>query len=130
MLERIAAKLDGGQRLGRDEARFLLTEAPLLALGQLAQSVRLRLNPEPAVTFAVDTNPNYTTVCVADCQFCAFYRLPSDREAYSRTVEQVMAKREPAVARGSTTVLLHGGNNAALHFDIDLALVRESRRGF
>jgi cyclic dehypoxanthinyl futalosine synthase len=130
MLDRIAAKLDGGQRLTRDEGRFLLAEAPLLALGQLAQSVRFRLNPEPAVTFAVDTNPNYTNVCVTDCQFCAFYRKPGDREAYTLTVEEVMAKLEPAVARGATTVLLQGGHNPALPLDYYVGLVRETRRRF
>ena len=130
MLERIAAKLDGGERLGRDEGRFLLTDAPLLALGQLAQSVRFRLNPEPAVTFAVDTNPNYTNVCVTDCQFCAFYRKPGDREAYTLTVEEIMAKLEPAVARGATTVLLQGGHNPALPLDYYVDLVRETRRRF
>jgi cyclic dehypoxanthinyl futalosine synthase len=130
MLDRIAAKLDAGERLARDEGRFLLTDAPLLALGQLAQSVRFRLNPEPAVTFAVDTNPNYTNVCVTDCQFCAFYRKPGDREAYTLTVEEVMAKLEPAVARGATTVLLQGGHNPALPLDYYVSLVRETRRRF
>jgi cyclic dehypoxanthinyl futalosine synthase len=130
MLDRIAAKLDGGERLGRAEGRFLLTDAPLLTLGQLAQSVRFRLNPEPAVTFAVDTNPNYTNVCVTDCQFCAFYRKPGDREAYTLTVEEVMAKLEPAVARGATTVLLQGGHNPALTLDYYVDLVRETRRRF
>jgi cyclic dehypoxanthinyl futalosine synthase len=130
MLDRIAAKLDGGGRLDRDEGRFLLTDAPLLALGQLAQSVRFRLNPEPAVTFAVDTNPNYTNVCVTDCQFCAFYRKPGDREAYTLTVEEVMAKLEPTVARGATTVLLQGGHNPALPLDYYVDLVRETRRRF
>jgi cyclic dehypoxanthinyl futalosine synthase len=130
MLDRVAAKLDGGGRLDRDEGRFLLTDAPLLALGQIAQSVRFRLNPEPAVTFAVDTNPNYTNVCVTDCQFCAFYRKPGDREAYTLTVDQVMAKLEPAVARGATTVLLQGGHNPALPLDYYLDLVRETRRRF
>jgi cyclic dehypoxanthinyl futalosine synthase len=130
MLDRIAGKLDGGERLGREEGRFLLTDAPLLALGQVAQSVRFRLNPEPAVTFAVDTNPNYTNVCVTDCQFCAFYRKPGDREAYTLTVDQVMAKLEPAVARGATTVLLQGGHNPALPLDYYVDLVRETRRRF
>jgi cyclic dehypoxanthinyl futalosine synthase len=127
MLDGIVAKLDAGERLGRDEGRWLLTDAPLLALGQLAQSVRFRLNPERVVTFAVDTNPNYTNVCVTDCQFCAFYRKPGDREAYTLTVEEVMAKLEPAVARGATTVLLQGGHNPALPLDYYVELGAASR---
>ncbi len=130
MLEAIRAKVEAGERLGRDEGRWLLTDAPPLALGQLAQSVRYRLHPEPAVTFVIDTNPNYTNVCVTDCQFCAFYRKPGDPEAYTLTVEEVMAKIEPAVARGATTVLLQGGHNPALPLDYYLDLVRETRRRF
>jgi dehypoxanthine futalosine cyclase len=130
MLDRIAARLDAGERLPREEGRWLLTEAPLLALGQLAQSVRFRRHPEPAVTFAVDTNPNYTNVCVTDCQFCAFYRKPGDPDAYTLTVEEVMARLEPAVARGATTVLLQGGHNPALPLDYYVDLVRETRRRF
>ncbi|MBI4012628.1 MAG: dehypoxanthine futalosine cyclase, partial [Candidatus Rokubacteria bacterium] len=87
MLDAIDAKLEAGKRLDREEGRYLLTEAPLLALGQLAQTVRSRLHPEPVVTFVIDTNPNYTNVCVTDCQFCAFYRMPGDPEAYVLTVE-------------------------------------------
>jgi cyclic dehypoxanthinyl futalosine synthase len=130
MLDRIAAKLDAGDRLARDEGYWLLTDAPLLALGQLAQAVRLRLHPEPEVSFVIDTNPNYTNVCITDCQFCAFYRKPGDREAYTLTVDQVMAKIEPAVARGATTVLLQGGHNPALPLEYYLELIRETRRRF
>jgi cyclic dehypoxanthinyl futalosine synthase len=130
MLETLRSKVEAGERLSRDEGRWLLTGAPLLALGQLAQVVRWRLHPEPAVTFVIDTNPNYTNVCVTDCQFCAFYRKPGDREAYTLTVEEVMARIAPAVARGATTVLLQGGHNPALPLDYYLGLVRETRRRF
>ncbi len=82
------------------------------------------------MTFVIDTNPNYTNVCVTDCQFCAFYRKPGDPEAYTLSVEEVMAKVAPAVARGATTVLLQGGHNPALPLDYYLDLVRETRRRF
>jgi dehypoxanthine futalosine cyclase len=130
MLDAIRGRVEAGERLHRDEGLWLLTEAPLLALGQLAQTVRYRLHPEPAVTFVIDTNPNYTNVCVTDCQFCAFYRKPGDPEAYTLTVDQVMAKVATAVARGATTVLLQGGHNPALPLDYYLDLVRETRRRF
>ena len=91
MLETVRAKIDGGTRLSREEGRWLLSEAPLLEVGQLADTVRRRLHPGGEVTFAIDTNPNYTNVCVTDCQFCAFYRKPGDPEAYTLTVEEVLA---------------------------------------
>ena len=82
------------------------------------------------MTFAIDTNPNYTNVCVTDCQFCAFYRKPGDPEAYTLTVDEVMAKIAGAVERGATTVLLQGGHNPSLPLEYYLDLVRETRRRF
>lgn len=130
MLEVIRDKVRHGKRLDRGEGRWLLTEAPLLELGALAQAARFQRIPERRVTFVVDTNPNYTNVCVTDCQFCAFYRKPGHPEAYTLSVEEVLARIEAAVARGATTVLLQGGHNPALPLEYYLALVRETRRRF
>ncbi|MBI4611176.1 MAG: dehypoxanthine futalosine cyclase [Candidatus Rokubacteria bacterium] len=109
---------------------WLLTEAPLLELGNLAQEARFRLIPEKRVTFVIDSNPNYTNVCVTDCQFCAFYRKPGDPEAYTLTVEEVLTKIEAGAARGATTILLQGGHNPDIPLDYYLTLVRETRRRF
>src|SRR5215467_5607962 len=130
VLDAVRDRIDRGVRLSRDEGRWLLTEAPLLEVGQLADIVRRRLHPAGEVTFAIVTNPNYTNVCVTDCQFCAFYRKPGDPEAYTLTVDEVMAKIASAVERGATTVLLQGGHNPALPVEYYLDLIRETRRRF
>jgi len=82
------------------------------------------------VTFVIDSNPNYTNVCVTDCVFCAFYRKPGSRDGYTLTVEQVMEKIRRAVDRGATTVLLQGGHNPELPLEYYTSLVRETRRRF
>jgi dehypoxanthine futalosine cyclase len=130
MLDQIADKTRHGKRLGRDEGRYLLAEAPLLELGALAAETRHARFPDKVVTFVIDTNPNYTNVCITDCQFCAFYRKPGDPEAWTLTVDEVLAKIETAAARGATTVLLQGGHNPALPLDYYLTLVSETRRRF
>jgi cyclic dehypoxanthinyl futalosine synthase len=130
MLERIREKVEQGARLDRADGLWLLTEAPLLDLGSVAHEARLRRIPEPRVTFVIDTNPNYTNVCITDCQFCAFYRRPGDKEAYTLTVDEVLAKVEFAAREGATTVLLQGGHNPALPLEYYLELVRETRRRF
>ncbi len=130
MLSAIQARVEAGERLSQAEGFWLLKEAPLLELGALAQELRFRLIPEKRVTFVIDSNPNYTNVCVTDCQFCAFYRKPGDPEAYTLTVEEVLKKVEFAVAKGATTVLLQGGHNPELPLDYYLSLVRETRRRF
>ena len=130
MLEQIRDKALDGKRLDREDGRYLLVEAPLLDVGALAGEVRFARWPERVVTFVIDTNPNYTNVCVTDCQFCAFYRKPGDPEAWTLTVDEVLAKVEFAAARGATTVLLQGGHNPALPLDYYLTLVRETRHRF
>ena len=130
MLAEIRAKVEAGKRLERADGRWLLTEAPLLDLGSLAQELRFRMHPEKQVSFVIDSNPNYTNVCITDCQFCAFYRKPGDPEAWTLTVEQVLEKVESAAKGGATTVLLQGGHNPALPLDYYLSIVRETRRRF
>jgi len=130
VLGAIRDKVEAGKRLDRAEGRWLLTEAPLLDLGSLAQDARFRRIPERRVTFVIDSNPNYTNVCVTDCQFCAFYRKPGDPEAYTLSVDDVLRKVEAASLGGATTVLLQGGHNPDLPLDYYLSLVRETRRRF
>ena len=130
MLAEIRAKVEAGKRLDRADGLWLLTDAPHVDLGSLAQDVRFRMHPEKRVTFVIDSNPNYTNVCITDCQFCAFYRKPGHPEAWTLTVEQVLEKVESAAKGGATTVLLQGGHNPALPLDYYLSIVRETRRRF
>jgi dehypoxanthine futalosine cyclase len=130
MIEAIRAKLDSGQRLDRKDGHWLLAEAPLLELGALADELRFRRMPERRVTFVIDSNPNYTNVCITDCQFCAFYRKPGHPEAWTLSVDQVLEKIELAAAKGATTVLLQGGHNPELPLDYYVTIVRETRRRF
>ena len=128
--ETIRDKCERGERLSREDGLALLRHDDLLELGALANRARFRRNPEPAVSFVIDSNPNYTNVCVTDCVFCAFYRKPGSPEGYTLTVEQVMEKIQKSVDLGATTVLLQGGHNPSIPFDYYLNLVRETRRRF
>jgi cyclic dehypoxanthinyl futalosine synthase len=130
MLDAIRDKARAGERLDRKDGAWLLTDAPLLELGSLANEARVRRHPERRVTFVIDSNPNYTNVCITDCQFCAFYRKPGHPEAWTLTIDEVLAKVESAAANGATTVLLQGGHNPELPLDYYLTIVRETLRRF
>lgn len=131
MLETIRRKIEDEERITLDEGLFLLRHVELLDLAPLAQAVRFRHNPEPVVTYVVDTNLNYTNVCDAYCGFCAFYRADSsDPAAYTLSVEQIMEKINSVVKNGVTTVLMQGGLNGKLPFDYYVELVSETRRRF
>lgn len=130
MLDKIRRKVEDGERLSREEGSYLLRDAPLLDLAPLAQMVRWRKNPEPVVTFVVDTNLNYTNVCDAFCTFCAFYRTPKQEGAYTHSIEHMMKLFGEARELGVTTVLLQGGLNDEIPFEYYLDLVRETRKNF
>src|SRR4029077_13316608 len=130
MIATIRDKVLDGKRLDRAEGRWLLADAPLLELGALAAEARHARFPENVVTFVIDSNPNYTNVCITDCQFCAFYRKPGDPEAWTLSVDEGLAKVEFAASKGATTVLLQGGHNPELPLDYYLTIVRETLRRF
>ncbi len=129
MLKQIREKVAEGQRITQDEGLFLMSHADLLDLAPLAQVWRWRHNPEPRVSFVVDTNLNYTNICDAYCAFCAFYRTDaSDPSAYTYTVAQIMEKIGRSVETGVTTVLMQGGLNSTLPFSYYTEMISETRR--
>jgi len=71
-IQSIADKVTSGARLDRDEALHLYRHAPTALLGRLADTVRERKHPDRIVSYIIDRNGNYTNVCVARCNFCAF----------------------------------------------------------
>jgi cyclic dehypoxanthinyl futalosine synthase len=102
----------------------LYERAPLLELGRLADQERWRLHPEPVVSYIIDRNINYTNVCVADCEFCAFYRRPKDAEGYILSYEEIGAKIDECKAIGGVQILIQGGHNPYIPFDWYLDLLR------
>jgi len=131
MLEKIFEKVRNNERITPEEGLFVLKNAELLDLGDLANEIRFQKNPpcpsgKPYVTFVIDTNPNYTNICNVDCIFCAFYRHPGEEGEYTYTVDQMIQNFKRAAAQGVTTVLLQGGVNPALPFDYYLEMVERT----
>ena len=105
-----------GERLTPEEGLRLLKEAPLASLGRAADEVTRRLHPEPYRTYNIDRNINYTNVCTAVCDFCAFYRGPKSDEGYVLPLEEILEKVQETVELGGDQILLQGG----LHPDFKL----------
>lgn len=61
------------------------------------------------VSFAASYYMNYTNVCAASCQMCAFYRKEGDSDAYTLTPEQIERRVSTAVKMGATEVHIVGG---------------------
>jgi cyclic dehypoxanthinyl futalosine synthase len=112
-------------RLSFDEGLELFN-APLEELRARAVALRNEKNPPERVTFVLDSNPNYTNICDADCSFCAFYRHAGAKDAYKKTVEESLLHVDRAYRAGLTTVLFQGGlADYPLEFYVEL--VRQTR---
>jgi cyclic dehypoxanthinyl futalosine synthase len=107
----IAARVEQGGRLSREDALELYTQAPTALLGRLADGLRARKHPEGVVTYIIDRNVNYTNVCVARCKFCAFYRPVGSSEGYTLGFDEIFRKIEETIALGGGQLLLQGGHN-------------------
>ena len=114
MIQQLAAKLRSGGRLDRAEALELYLHAPTPLLGQLADDMRARKHPDRTVTYIIDRNVNYTNVCVARCNFCAFYRPVGSTEGYVLGFEEIFRKIDETIALGGGQLLLQGGHNPDL----------------
>jgi cyclic dehypoxanthinyl futalosine synthase len=127
-LATIIDKVRNNERISREEGVELLQKAALLDLGELASEIRFRKNPEPRVTFVVDTNPNYTNICNIDCIFCAFYRHEGEEGEYTYSVDQMIQNFKRAAANGVTTVLLQGGVNPKIPFEYYVEMVERTAK--
>src|SRR6186997_2786982 len=110
----LSEKIYAGDRVTRDEALELYRNAPTALLGQLADAIRARKHPEKVVTYIIDRNVNYTNVCVARCNFCAFYRPVGSDEGYVLGFEEIFRKIDETIALGGVQLLLQGGHNPDL----------------
>jgi len=117
-------------RLSFEEGLDLFKNGTLEDLQKKSVDVRNEKNPADRVTFVLDSNPNYTNVCNADCSFCAFYRHPNAKDAYTKTVSQVMEHLEIARRAGISTVLLQGGLNDDLKLDYYVDLVKTAKEKY
>ena len=113
-VEPLASKVRAGGRLDRAEALELFLHAPTPLLGRLADEVRARKHPDRTVTYIIDRNVNYTNVCVARCNFCAFYRPVGSSEGYVLGFDEIFRKIDETIALGGGQLLLQGGHNPDL----------------
>jgi cyclic dehypoxanthinyl futalosine synthase len=129
-IDHLLSKAVDGERLTYAEGVELMASRDLVALGRAAHAVTTRLHPEPYRTYNIDRNINYTNVCAAVCDFCAFYRKSGDADAYVMPREELHAKVTETVALGGNQILLQGGMHPSLKLEWYEEMLRDLRAHF
>ncbi|MEP6673547.1 MAG: cyclic dehypoxanthinyl futalosine synthase [Ferruginibacter sp.] len=117
MTEELLQKALNFEFLSVEEGVYLFENAPLTDLMFVANELRKKQVPHHKVTWIIDRNLNTTNVCIANCKFCNFYRIPGHAEAYVTDIETYKRKIDETFRYGGEQLLLQGGH----HPDLGLA---------
>jgi cyclic dehypoxanthinyl futalosine synthase len=130
-VQAIAEKVGAGGRVSAEEAAVLWREASDAEMKRLAGIVRARYHEPDRATYMVMRIINYTNVCVAQCDYCAFYVLPNQDGGYVLTREEVFEKIDELLELGGDLVGFNGGFNPKLplHYYCDLFRAVRERYG-
>src|SRR3954469_8912658 len=116
--------------LSVDEGVFLYDNAPLTDLMYVANELRKKQVPHGKVTWQIDRNVNTTNVCIANCKFCNFYRIPGHAEAYITDMPVYRKKIEETLKYGGDQLLLQGGHHPELGLDFYTNTFRQIKQEF
>jgi cyclic dehypoxanthinyl futalosine synthase len=114
--------------LSVEEGVFLFENAPLTDLMYIADELRKKQVPHGKVTWIIDRNLNTTNVCVANCKFCNFYRIPGHPEAYITDIETYKQKIDETIRYGGEQLLLQGGHHPDLGLEYYVNLFKELKK--
>jgi len=116
--------------LSVEEGMYLFEQAPLAALSFVADELRKKQVPHGKVTWIIDRNMNTTNVCVANCKFCNFYRIPGHPDSYITDLDTYRQKIEETFRYGGEQLLLQGGHHPELGLDYYTTLFRQLKDMF
>ena len=111
--------------LSVEEGVFLFEHAPLTELMYVANELRIKQVPHGKVTWIIDRNVNTTNVCIANCKFCNFYRIPGHADAYITDIETYKRKIDETIKFGGEQLLLQGGHHPGLGLSYYVGLFKE-----
>lgn len=111
--------------LSVEEGVYLFENAALADLMYVADELRKKQVPHGKVTWQIDRNVNTTNVCIANCKFCNFYRIPGHADAYITDMATYKQKIAETIKFGGDQLLLQGGHHPELGLSFYVNLFRE-----
>jgi cyclic dehypoxanthinyl futalosine synthase len=116
--------------LSIEEGMFLFENAPLTELMAVANDMRKHHVPHGKVTWQIDRNVNTTNVCIANCKFCNFFRVPGHADAYITDMATYRKKIEETLRWGGDQLLLQGGHHPELGLDFYTNIFRAIKQEY
>ena len=113
-----------------EEGMFMFENAALTELMFVADELRKKQVPHGKVTWQIDRNVNTTNVCIANCKFCNFYRIPGHAEAYITDIDTYKRKIEETIKFGGDQLLLQGGHHPGLGLSFYVNLFKELKKNY
>ncbi len=115
--------------LSIEEGVFLFENAATTELMFVANEIRnIKKNNSKKVTWIIDRNLNTTNVCIANCKFCNFYRIPGHAESYITDMATYKLKIDETIKLGGDQLLLQGGHHPDLGLSFYVNLFRELKK--
>ena len=117
--------------LSAEEGVFLFENAPTAKLMFVANELRkIQKHNSKKVTWIIDRNLNTTNVCIANCKFCNFFRIPGHPESYITDLATYKKKIEETIKYGGEQLLLQGGHHPDLGLSYYVNLFRDLKKMF
>ena len=112
--------------LSIEEGVFLYEKANTTELMFIANELKkIQKKNSNDVTWQIDRNLNTTNVCIANCKFCNFYRIPGHKESYITDFKTYQKKIEETIRFGGDQLLLQGGHHPDLGLAFYVKLFKE-----
>ncbi len=127
-ISRVFKKALNFEFLSVEEGIFLYNNAALTELMLVADELRKKQVPHGKVTWIIDRNLNTTNVCVANCKFCNFYRIPGHPESYITDIETYKRKIDETIRYGGEQLLLQGGHHPELGLSYYVDLFKQLKQ--
>jgi cyclic dehypoxanthinyl futalosine synthase len=127
-LEALYQKALKSEWLSIHEGMHLYNNAPLAELMHVANTLKHNKVPHGKVTWQIDRNVNTTNVCIANCKFCNFFRIPGHAEAYITDIPTYVKKIEETIQWGGDQLLLQGGHHPQLGLKFYVDLFKELKQ--
>lgn len=126
---KLREKIYSGKRISPKEALSLFSWG-LIELGEAGNMRRALIFPEEEVGFIVDRIINFTNICEAACNFCAYHAKANLIKPFELAQDEIFTKIEELLLLNGTQVMLQGGLHPDYTLDTYVNMVKNVKKRF